>query len=103
MLRTAIFYIALSGVPIFSNSNAEAFQCDVCHSKNPAMVKMHKATQEKKIGCFECHRVGDKLMGKGRHNDVSDLLHRRSTEPVCVQCHLTEGAKGSLSLPPAKL
>ncbi|HEY6838259.1 MAG TPA: cytochrome c3 family protein [Geobacteraceae bacterium] len=67
--------------------NAAAFQCNVCHSKNPAMVKMHKATQAKDIGCFDCHKIGEKLMGKGQPKDPASLLKRRSTEAICLGCH----------------
>jgi hypothetical protein len=66
---------------------AAAFECNVCHSKNPAMVKMHKATQSKEIGCFDCHRIGEKLMGKGRPKDLASLLQRRIIEQICTECH----------------
>ena len=64
-----------------------AFQCNVCHSKNPAMVRMHKAVQAKEIGCFDCHKVGEKLMGKGQAKDWESVLNRRASEPVCSGCH----------------
>jgi hypothetical protein len=66
---------------------ALAFKCNVCHSKNPAMVRMHRAVQEKEIGCFDCHSMSDKLMGKGKPKDQAALHQRRETEPVCVGCH----------------
>ncbi len=66
---------------------AGAFQCNVCHSKNPAMVKMHREVQEKGIGCFDCHKMGEKLMGKARPKDRASLLARRSSEAVCAGCH----------------
>jgi hypothetical protein len=62
-----------------------AFECNVCHSKNPAMVKMHKAVQGR--GCFDCHKVGEKLMGKGQPKDLASLLKRRGADPLCVECH----------------
>ncbi len=64
---------------------ARAFQCNECHSKNPAMVKMHKALQGR--GCFDCHTVGEKLMGKGHPKDHDSLLKRRVADPLCVECH----------------
>jgi len=67
--------------------NASALQCNVCHSKNPAMVTMHKAVQSKDIGCFDCHRVGEKLMGKAPAKDRYSLLDRRATERPCTSCH----------------
>ena len=66
---------------------ASAMECKVCHSKNPAMVKMHKATQINEISCFDCHRIGEKLMGKGQPRDKESLLKRRTTEAVCKECH----------------
>ena len=51
------------------------------------MVRMHKATQAKEIGCFDCHSVGEKLMGKSRPKDPASLLKRRVADPVCVECH----------------
>jgi formate-dependent nitrite reductase cytochrome c552 subunit len=80
----AIPLLAWSCLPV---SAALAFQCNVCHSKNPAMVRMHKAVQAKEIGCFDCHKMGEKLMGKGRPKDRESLLARRVSEPVCVGCH----------------
>ena len=67
--------------------SALAFQCNVCHSKNPAMVRMHKAVQARDIGCFDCHKMGEKLMGKSQPKDRDSLLKRRTTEPVCHGCH----------------
>ncbi len=75
--------------------HAGAFQCNVCHSKNPAMVKMHREVQEKDIGCFDCHRVGEKLMGKAQPKDRTSLLARRSAEPVCAGCHGKNQAQGN--------
>jgi hypothetical protein len=51
------------------------------------MVRMHKATQAKEIGCFDCHRVGEKLMGKGEPKDRDSLLKRRTADSNCVPCH----------------
>ncbi len=64
---------------------AHAFQCNECHSKNPAMVKMHKALLGR--GCFDCHKVGEKLMGKAQPKDRTSLLKRRGADPLCVECH----------------
>lgn len=66
-------------------ASASAFQCNECHSKNPAMVKMHKAVQGR--GCFDCHKIGEKLMGKGAPKDRESLLKRRVADPLCVECH----------------
>jgi len=82
MLRSAIFFLLL-----LSPFPALAFKCNVCHSKNPAMVRMHRAVQEKEIGCFDCHRVGDRLMGKSEPKDRDSLLRRREAEKICAGCH----------------
>ena len=64
------------------SAQAEAFKCNVCHSKNPAMVRMHKSIQLKEIGCFDCHKIGEKLMGKGRQMNQETLLQRKSRFPL---------------------
>ena len=64
---------------------AHAFECKVCHSKNPKMVAMHKALEGR--NCFVCHRVGEKLMGKTQPKDIDSLLKRRVTEAECLACH----------------
>ena len=62
-----------------------AFECKVCHSKNPAMVRMHKALQGR--GCFDCHKPGEKLMGKAQPKDRESLLKRRASDQLCMECH----------------
>lgn len=69
-------------------TNAYSFECNVCHSKNPAMVKMHTALRGQ--GCFGCHKVGEKLMGKGQPKDKQSLLQRRQVEVLCLPCHTPE-------------
>lgn len=65
-----------------------AAACTVCHSKKPEMVRMHKTLQSRQdIGCFDCHRVGEKLMGKGQPKDRESILRRRSSDKVCQSCH----------------
>lgn len=71
-------------------SNAAAFQCNECHSKNPAMVRMHEALQGR--GCFDCHKIGEKLMGKGQPKDRDSLMKRRNADPLCVDCHTRNSA-----------
>ncbi len=87
MSRYTLTSTALLVALFLSNGTAHAFECTVCHSKNPAMVRMHKATQAKEIRCFDCHSVGEKLMGKSRPKDPASLLKRRVADPVCVECH----------------
>ncbi|MCM2358527.1 MAG: cytochrome c3 family protein [Geobacteraceae bacterium] len=85
MRRSKTTAAALYCLLTFLAGTAHAFECKVCHSKNPAMVRMHKAVQGR--GCFDCHRVGEKLMGKGQPKDRESLLKRRVADPLCVECH----------------
>ncbi len=64
---------------------AQAFECNVCHSKNPAMVRMHQTLKGQ--NCFGCHKMGTKLMGKGQPKDHESLMKRRQTEEICLPCH----------------
>ncbi len=70
---------------VTATSVGHSFECKVCHSKNPAMLKMHNALKGQ--GCFGCHKVGAKLMGKGQPKDMESLLKRRQAEEVCLPCH----------------
>jgi mono/diheme cytochrome c family protein len=49
------------------------------------MVAMHKALEGQ--NCFECHKVGEKLMGKGQPKDLNSLLKRRVSASECLPCH----------------
>ena len=80
MKRAVLFFLFL-----LANQTAHAFECNECHSKNPAMVRMHQAVQGR--DCFGCHKIGEKLMGKGIPRDKSAQLKRRETDPLCVECH----------------
>lgn len=75
---------AVLGLLIVTNA-ARAFECNVCHSKNPKIVAMHKALQGQ--NCFGCHKMGEKLMGKGAPKDLESLLKRRVSEAECLPCH----------------
>ena len=72
-------------VLVLTASGAGAFECNECHSKNRAMVKMHQAVRGQ--GCFGCHKVGDKLMGKGQPKDMGSLIKRRISDEHCIPCH----------------
>src|SRR6266542_889043 len=77
--------LSLLFVLTLSLTAAHGYQCNECHSKNPAMVRMHKALQGR--GCFDCHKMGEKLMGKSQPKDRESLLKRRTTDSLCVECH----------------
>lgn len=87
MKRRTILQSALLCTLLVCLGRAHAFECNVCHSKNAAMVRMHKATQAKGTGCFDCHKVGEKLMGNGQPKDRDSLLKQRIADPLCVGCH----------------
>ena len=97
MKQHPVTCLVLSCMLLLGGSRADAFECNVCHSKNPAMVRMHKAIQAKEIGCFDCHKVGEKLLGKGRSKSLESLLKRRSANPACVGCH-DKPAEGSTAI-----
>ena len=80
-----------TGLPLLltllSAPSLHAMECNVCHSKNPKMVTMHEATKNQKISCFDCHKIGERLMGKGQPKDRDSLLKRRTSAPECTLCH----------------
>ena len=80
-MRILIPTIAL----LLAAPTAFAYECKVCHSKNPAMVRMHKELQGR--NCFSCHKMGEKLMGKGIPKDKAAQVQRREAEPICFECH----------------
>lgn len=84
-MRKQCAAVASLTVALLSANLASAFECNVCHSKNPKMVAMHKANKGK--DCFGCHKVGERLMGKGKPKDLASLLKRRVTEAECLPCH----------------
>jgi len=55
-----------------------AFQCNQCHSKNPKMVKMHKALGFK--DCFKCHGINAKI-------DKNNLKAQMFADDRCTGCH----------------
>ncbi len=60
--------------------NVNANACNVCHSKKPEIVKMHKALEFKE--CFSCH-------GIGRKQSKEDLIKQQKTDKRCIRCHLS--------------
>lgn len=52
--------------------------CNVCHSKNPKMVRMHEQLEFK--DCFKCHFNGS--LKKGEEMEVMMQNDER-----CVRCH----------------
>lgn len=52
--------------------------CNVCHSKNPNMVTMHKRFTMS--DCFACH-------SKGMQKDKTLSMKQRETDQRCTRCH----------------
>jgi hypothetical protein len=80
--RTCYLFLAITLLVVPAS---HAFECTVCHSKNPRMVAMHEALKGK--NCFDCHKIEEKLMGKGTPKDKDSLLKRRASEAACLSCH----------------
>jgi len=83
LLSTAAIIIPL--FTIISTAMTEAFQCRECHSKNPRMVAMHQAVEGR--NCFDCHKIGERLMGRPQPKNHDSLLKRRVADPACIECH----------------
>jgi hypothetical protein len=60
--------------------NENGYACNVCHSKKPEMVKMHRALEFK--DCFSCHGIGKK-------QSKEDLKKQQKTDNKCIRCHLS--------------
>jgi predicted CXXCH cytochrome family protein len=71
-------YPAIICISLTLISYSPSSACNVCHSKNPKMVKMHEALGFK--DCFNCH-------GPGKKASSLDQPTRMSSDPLCVGCH----------------
>ncbi len=56
----------------------DAMSCNVCHSKNPKMMKMHKELEYK--DCFNCH-------GPGQKRSPEDQKRLMVSDQLCIRCH----------------
>ena len=59
-------------------ADREALSCNVCHSKNPKMVRMHEELGFK--DCFQCH-------GKGLARNPEEKKARMTGDTRCIACH----------------
>ena len=55
-----------------------ASTCNVCHSKNPRIVDMHRELGYK--DCFTCH-------GKGLKSSPEERKVQQKTDSRCTRCH----------------
>ncbi len=61
-----------------------------CHSKKPAMVRMHDALGGQ--NCGDCHKQGENLMDPNRPpTPKAEMDKRIKTEAACRVCHLDNG------------
>lgn len=62
-----------------------------CHSKNPAMVRMHDELGG--TNCGLCHRKNENLMDPDRApTQPEDIKRRIKEENICGDCHLEDGS-----------
>ncbi len=74
-------------VPI---SSADAQMECKCHSKQPAMRRMHEIIGFS--GCGDCHAKGENLMSGNRNpNRKTDLAKRMREDKSCIPCHDSNG------------
>jgi predicted CXXCH cytochrome family protein len=74
----AVFYSAIVCISMVLISYSSSSACNVCHSKDPKMVKMHAALGFK--DCFNCH-------GPGKKTSSPEQPDQRNSDPLCAGCH----------------
>lgn len=75
-MKTSLIAVAM--IFVFAQRAAPVAACNVCHSKNPKMVKMHKDFEMK--DCFKCHMPGQK-------KSPDELKVQMTNDPLCTGCH----------------
>jgi predicted CXXCH cytochrome family protein len=76
-----LFLLVSSAMIVLMYAAQPAAACTVCHSKDPKMVRMHKALQYK--DCFKWH-------GPASERKTPNATDEMKTEPLCVSCHASE-------------
>lgn len=76
-MRTLFLLILLIAAWIVA-AGREASCCNVCHSKDPKMVKMHQELGFK--DCFKCH-------GQGLEKTPERQKARMIGDEHCIPCH----------------
>jgi len=75
-----------------ASSSYAQMQC-ICHSKQPAMKRMHEAIGT--TGCGNCHTKSENLMSRKDGKDSTakaDLAKRKGEDKFCGPCHDSQGA-----------
>jgi hypothetical protein len=76
-MKTLLLLILLIAAWI-APAGREASGCNVCHSKNPKMVKMHEELGFK--NCFACH-------GQGMEKTPEGQKAQMIGDARCIPCH----------------
>lgn len=71
-------FLILAGCWALMLSQSTATACNVCHSKNPKMVRMHAALEYK--DCFDCH-------GPAATKSAGGLKKQMVLDDRCTRCH----------------
>ncbi len=90
-LRTCSNIVLMTFIIGISHSYAQ-MQC-VCHSKQPAMRRMHEQIGIK--DCGNCHKKDEDLMSKKTEKDSSvkaNLAKRFRDDTFCAPCHDSQGS-----------
>ncbi len=84
--------ILLTAFIIVVSPSYAQMQC-ICHSKQPAMRRMHETIGM--TGCGNCHKQNENLMSKRNAKDSAtkaSLAKRIREDESCVPCHDSQGA-----------
>ena len=73
-----IQYATMSAIFLILMASPPAYACNVCHSKNPKMARMHEALGFR--DCFICHGPGSKRIAQQQSVQMT-------SDPLCVNCH----------------
>ncbi len=76
MKKVLFFTLVLAAM--VAQAGREASGCNVCHSKNPKMVRMHEELGLK--DCFKCHGQGLQKTPEGRKTQMLG-------DERCISCH----------------
>ncbi len=77
MKRIMILLLLLTAAWLFPFGD-EIYACNVCHSKNPRMVRMHEELGFK--DCFRCH-------GQGLARTPEEEKTQMTGDGRCTTCH----------------
>lgn len=73
-----ILFLTLVTAAWIASAGHEVSGCNVCHSKNPKMVKMHEELGFK--DCFKCH-------GQGMEKTPEGKKAQMISDQRCMPCH----------------